>query len=246
MPNQPDVLTQLNDRKSVRVFQDRPIAPQERRQIITAALQAPTAGNQMLYTILDIQSQEKKQRLARLCDNQPFIAQAPLVLIFLADCRRWTDIYRAAGLEPRKPQYSDLILALADALIAAQNTVVAAHALNLGSCYIGDIVEQHQEVTSLLTLDPWVVPAAMLVYGYPTEQQIQRRKPPRFDPRYIVQTDSYSPLSETQIRQMFQERSGRDDFDFDHYIQGVYQRKHISEFALEMARSVEIYLKAFA
>ena len=44
----------LWDRKSVRAFQERPIDAQDRRAILLSALQAPTAGNQLLYTILDI------------------------------------------------------------------------------------------------------------------------------------------------------------------------------------------------
>lgn len=47
-------------------------------------MQAPTAGNQMLYTILQITDQNLKERLAETCDHQPFIAKAPLVLVFLA------------------------------------------------------------------------------------------------------------------------------------------------------------------
>ena len=43
-------------------------------------MQAPTAGNQMLYTILDITDAALKARLADLCDHQPFIADAPVVL----------------------------------------------------------------------------------------------------------------------------------------------------------------------
>ena len=84
-----DVIRQLLERKSVRVYEDREIGETEKQMILEAACQAPTAGNQQLYTILDITDKEKKEALAVLCDNQPFIAKAPLVLIFLADCRKW-------------------------------------------------------------------------------------------------------------------------------------------------------------
>ena len=80
-----DVIHQLRDRKSVRAYLDKPIAPEDRRAILEAACAAPTAGNQQLYTILDITDQRLKDTLAETCDHQPFIAQAPLVLIFCAD-----------------------------------------------------------------------------------------------------------------------------------------------------------------
>ena len=88
--------------------------------LFQAAMQAPTAGNQMLYTILDITDAALKARLADLCDHQPFIADAPVVLVFVADCQRWYDGFAAAGCAPRPPREGDLLLAAADAAIAAQ------------------------------------------------------------------------------------------------------------------------------
>ena len=70
------------------------INPVPRQMILEAAVQAPTAGNQQLYTILDIQDPRQKAALVKTCDNQPFIAQAKLVLIFCADCRKWYEGFR--------------------------------------------------------------------------------------------------------------------------------------------------------
>ena len=128
------VIEQLHARKSVRVFENRPVEDDVKRTILETALQAPTAGNMALYTILDITDPEKKAALAKSCDNQPFIATAPLVLIFCADYRRWYDVFCRYVDEVRKPGMGDLFLAQADALIAAQNAVVAAQSLGVGSC----------------------------------------------------------------------------------------------------------------
>ena len=72
------ILSALTARKSVRVFTGDPITAEERAAILHAAFQAPTAGNQQLYTILDITDPALKATLADLCDHQPFIAKAPL------------------------------------------------------------------------------------------------------------------------------------------------------------------------
>ena len=73
------------------------ITPQEKQAILRAAFEAPTAGNQQLYTILDITDSALKQTLSETCDHQPFIAKAPMVLIFCADCQNgWTPIRPAA------------------------------------------------------------------------------------------------------------------------------------------------------
>jgi nitroreductase/FMN reductase (NADPH)/FMN reductase [NAD(P)H] len=71
------VIGELGARKSVRAFEERPIPAEVKREILRAAVEAPTAGNQQLYTILDITDQSLKNRLAVSCDNQPFIAKAP-------------------------------------------------------------------------------------------------------------------------------------------------------------------------
>ena len=89
-----EVLRQLHERKSVRVYEDRPVEQDVKRQILEAAIQAPSAGNMALYTILDITDPDIKAALAKSCDDQPFIATAPMVLIFCADYRRWFEVFR--------------------------------------------------------------------------------------------------------------------------------------------------------
>ena len=160
-----EVLQQLYTRKSVRAFEETEISPQEKQAILQAAFEAPSAGNQQLYTILDITDSDLKQALSETCDHQPFIAKAPMVLVFCADCQKWLDAFSACGCAPRRPGPGDLLLAAADACIAAQNAVTAAQSLGIGSCYIGDILENCEQHRALLHLPEYVVPAAMLVFG---------------------------------------------------------------------------------
>ena len=101
-----DTVRQLYERKSVRVFEDTPVPPDAVQTVLTAAAMAPTAGNQQLYTVLHITDQHLKDALSESCDHQPFIATAPLVLIFCAACRAWaTCCWRSAipTLQPRTP-----------------------------------------------------------------------------------------------------------------------------------------------
>lgn len=240
-----ETIKQLHERISVRAFEDKAISDDIKNEILECAFQAPTAGNQMLYTILDITDQTLKDSLAVSCDNQPFIAKAPIVLVFLADCRRWYDTYSFAGASPREPEAGDILLACQDALIAAQNAVVAAQSFGLGSCYIGDILENAEKHRTLLDLDKYTIPISMLVMGYPTEQQKNRAKPKRFDRKYIVQENTYKRLSEEQIRDMFAESHSDQDFDFDDYIRKFCDRKYMSDFSREMSRSARVYMKEF-
>lgn len=238
-----DIIQSLYNRKSVRVFTEATVAPEVKHAILEAAAQAPSAGCQQLYTILDITDPALKATLADTCDHQPFIAKAPVVLVFCADCRKWYDAYLAAGCEPRTPGVGDLLLACADAVIAAQNAVVAAESLGLGSCYIGDIMELCKEHRRLLNLPQWVFPAAMLVMGYPTQQQKDRLKPERFDLSYIVHENGYHGMDEAELRKMFAGRT--DGRDYESWMRAFCDRKYNSDFAREMSRSVGEYLHDF-
>lgn len=237
------VITQLFDRKSVRVFTDREISPQDKALILDAAAQAPTAGNQQLYTILDITDQTIKEQLADSCDHQPFIAQGKLVLVFCADCLKWYDAFRSAGCQPRKPGAGDLMLAVCDAVIAAQNAVVAAESLGIGSCYIGDIMENCELQKKILSLPDYVFPVAMLVFGYPTEQQRARPKPPRSPRQYIVHENGYRRMDSKDLKAMLEVKTNQPDYE--KWIQAFCNRKYQSDFSREMTRSVEKYLDEY-
>ena len=238
-----EIIASLRARKSVRAYLNKPIPSEAKQAILEAACQAPTAGNQQLYTIIDVTDQSLKDRLAVSCDNQPFIAAAPLVLIFCADCRKWLRAYEEAGLSPRLPSAADLTLAVIDAAIAAQNAVVAAESLGIGSCYIGDILEQRETHQAMLNLPPYVVPAVMLVLGYPTEQQQERPKPARCAMKHIVHENAYRDMDGAELREMFSPRAGEKGFDA--FMGAFCNRKYMSDFAMEMTRSVRAYLQDF-
>ena len=238
-----ETIRQLYARKSVRAFADRPIEEPVVQTILEAATMAPSAGNQQLYTILRITDPALLERLADSCDHQPFIARGKLVLVFCADCLKWYDAFASVGCAPRKPGPGDLLLAMDDALIAAQNAVVAAEAFGIGSCYIGDIMENIEAQRDILGLPDYVFPAALLVFGYPTEQQSQRRKPRRVDLRYIVQENRYRRLDGAQLKAMLEGKAP--DGQYVEWMEAFCRRKYNSDFAREMSRSVAAYLAQY-
>ena len=236
-------IQQLIARKSVRVFTDKPIAPEAVSAILEAAVNAPTAGNQQLYTIINVTDPKLKEQLAESCDHQPFIANAPLVLVFCADCRKWYNAFLEYGCDPRKPGVGDLMLAVSDTNIAAQNAVVAAQSLGIGSCYIGDIMENAEQQRQLLNLPEYVFPAAMLVFGYPTAEQMERPKPPRSPMEQIVHENTYRDMDAEELKQMLSVKTGLREFE--EWIRAFCNRKYNSDFSREMTRSVEMFLEEY-
>lgn len=248
----------LLQRRSVRAYAPRPVTEHVRGLILQAAMRAPTAGNLMLYSVIDVRNQDAKDTLARTCDNQPFIAQAPLVLLFLADYQKWVDYFQACGVGElcRRqgapllwPQEADLLLACCDALIAAQTAVVAAESIGLGSCYVGDIMENYEVHRELFQLPQYAFPICLVCFGYPRGGEPRRPLTTRFSTEYVVFEDRYRALSESELRRMFDsedaQASGQARAADEEGSPGarVYRRKFSAEFSREMRRSVRKMLE---
>ena len=134
-------------------------------------------------------------------------------MVFLADVQRWYDYYRISnveeycrrtGMEYREPNLSDLFISVSDALIAAQNVVIAAESLGIGSCYIGDVMENYEIHRELLGLPEYAFPIAMLCLGYyPDDHKPIVR--PRFDQQYFVFEEKYHRLNAEELTAMFAE-----------------------------------------
>jgi nitroreductase len=249
------VIETLLSRKSVRAYEKRAIEPDVRAAILKATLRAPTAGNMMLYSIIEVADQRLKDRLVKTCDNQPFIARAPMVWLFLADYQRWQDYFHHSHVEKleqplRAPEEGDLFLACCDALIAAQNAVIAAESFGVGSCYIGDIMENYEAHKEMFDLPQYVFPICLLVFGYPTQQQKERKMTSRFDQKFILFENRYRQLELAEFDEMFAERErqmprGAAMDGIDNFGQAMYRRKFSSDFSVEMSRSVREWLKGW-
>ena len=244
-------------RRSTRSYDPKPLEQAEKDAILQAAIRAPTAGAMMLYSIIEIEDQALKDRLVDSCDHQPFIATAPYLLLFVADYQRWVDLYAAAGCEerahelgiaPRPPSEGDLVLALMDALIAAQTAVIAAQSLGIGSCYIGDIIENWETHRDLFCLPRYTFPAALLCFGYPGEIP-DRPQTARFERKFVVHQNRYQRFSPEELNEVFLP-FGRHSFEEHEYANGArnpvqfnYIRKFTAAFSVEMERSVRAMLE---
>jgi len=254
------VLETIRQRKSVRAYEDKPLPEDVRDMILKSAVRAPTAGNMMLYSIIEVSDQKAKNKLVETCDNQPFIARAPLVLVFLADYQRWVDYFKVSGVEQLctekgvpmvKPEEGDLFLACCDALIAAQTAVIAAESMGVGSCYIGDILENYEVHREMFDLPQYAIPICMVCFGYPSQEQRERERTERFGEEFIVFKNRYRHLGEDEFKEMYagtHERMMAGNAEMrDQPNVGIrmYKRKFSAEYAVEMRRSVRAILEAW-
>jgi nitroreductase len=250
----------IEKRSSIRGYSSQPLTQEERDAILNAAFRAPTSGAMMLYSIIEIEDQSIKDRLSEI-SQQAFIGKAPYLLLFLADCQRWMDVYVHSGVEARclelgipfrSPHAGDLLLACSDALVAAQNAVIAAESMGIGSCYVSDILKQHEVHRELFNLPRYVLPLTLVSFGHPANPGATRRLIPRFDRRFIVHTDHYRHIEREEVGEMFQlfeEQSGMHwqlSPDSENFGQENYLRKFNSDLMIEVNRSVNEMLKNWA
>lgn len=249
-----ETLDIIEQRSSTRQFaQDVEITDEQREAVLHAASRAPSAGAMMMYSIIDIRRQETLDRLAVLCDNQPMIAKAPWALVFVVDYCKWIDLFEhigcydhdfiaRTGIDPKfTPGLGEFAIAAQDAVIAAQNAVIAAEAVGLGSCYIGDVVENAEEMGDLLGLPAYTVPLSMLILGAPAKDRPATPHPTVnlvMPERYRRADEATLDAQVAEMDAMFRPHATRPG----ERVLDIYTRKHTSDFMDEMGRSMEIWL----
>ena len=87
------------------------------------------------------------------------------------------------------------------------------------------------------------MPAAMVVFGYPTAQQQAREKPRRRALPHIVHENGYRRMDAGELERMLSYNAGQRPYT--EWLQAFCARKYNSDFSREMSRSVSEYLKAF-
>jgi len=252
-----ETLNTIFNRTSLRKFSDKQVTQEEIDLIIKSAIRAPSAGNLMMYSMILIENKETLETLSHTCDEQPFIKTASFALVFVVDYQKLYDYFAESnflsycleqGLQPEYPELSDLLLGSQDAMAAAQNAVIAAESLGIGSCYIGDIIENYETHRELLQLEDLSFPLGMLVFGhYPENHKPKIRS--RFDEKYVVFKETYRKLDREELFDMYSERQNRfvpgNKLGANNAAQLIYGMKFGSKFVLEMRRSVEVAFKAW-
>ena len=240
-----EVLKTLDLRRSTRKYLDKEISESDKQAILEAIINAPTAGNMVLYNIIDVTDEAKKDKLSVLCDDQPFIKNGSMVLMFVSGAYRWYKAYNEINNTDLKPTLADYYLAMADAHIAAQNAVIAAESVGIGSCYIGDIVENYESIKEMFNLPEYVNPVCLLVFGHKKEGPIPAR-PKRFNLDDVVFDNQYSSKAVDVFKNKFKHLPSSEQAEMvSKLVNGTFNRKQNAEFFKEMNRSLTLMVSEY-
>ncbi len=158
--------------------------------LMIAAQSASSSSNLQMWSAVAVEDGARKARLADAAGQQNFIKQAPLFLIFLADMAMLADVAKGRQQALDGIDYLDTFLVAAfDAVLAAQNALIAAESMGLGAVFIGAIRNQPEKVIAELRLPEHVFPIVGLCVGVPDLTRRKSSRVCRFPP-YCIENNT--------------------------------------------------------
>jgi nitroreductase len=194
-----EVLALQLARRSVRRFGPRPVTDDELTALVAAAQSAPTSSNLQPWSVVAVRDPARKARLAALAGGQDFVAAAPLFLVWVADLGRARRLAERAGTEVSATDYLETtLIGFVDTALAAQNAVLAAASLGLGSVFVGAVRNHPAEVAAELRLPPHAVAAFGLAVGAPDPDEPAGVKP-RLPQAAVLHREQYDAGADRHI-----------------------------------------------
>jgi len=151
-----DTIKAIHNRRSVRNYQDKPVADELITKILAAGMAAPSARNQQPWEFVVITDKIILEKIPSINPFTQMAAKAPLAILICGNLE----------LETTSGYW------VIDCAAATQNMLLCAHALGLGAVWTGTYPneERMDGYTELLSIPEFVIPHSLIVVGYPVEQ----------------------------------------------------------------------------
>ena len=219
-------LTGLAAHRSHRAFTAEPVPPALLRALLASAFSAPAKSDLQQSCVVHASNHSVQARIASLIPSMPWIADAPVLLVFCGDNRRIRRICELRGTPFANDHLDSFLNAAVDAGLVMAGFIHAAQAAGLGCCPLSAVRNHAAAIAEMLALPDYVFPVAGMVAGYPArERKITPRLPldafvhaERYDDteleRWIESYDArrHAALPLNPDRQRDPDRFGRADF----------------------------------
>ena len=198
VPDQLEALGELRrmaEHRSHRRFATAAVGADLLRLLIACALSAPSKSDLQQADVIHVADRDKVRAIAALIPDMPWIADAPVFLVFCGNNRRTRQVGEWRGKPFANDHLDHFMNAAVDAGIVMTTFIRAAEAVGLGTCPISAVRNKPREVSTLLGLPDWVFPVAGLTVGYPAGEG---RITPRLPLDVTVHTDRFD---ESRVRE---------------------------------------------
>ncbi|MBL8646757.1 MAG: nitroreductase family protein [Sphingosinicella sp.] len=193
-----DTIARILAHRSVRAYLPGALPEHTVETLVAAAQSASSSSNLQVWSVVAIADADKRQRLAALAGGQKHIEEAPLILLWVADLARAQRLADDAG-EPSEgfDFLESYTVAVVDAALAAQNAVLAAESLGLGTVYIGALRNHPEEVAAIAGLPPRAFVVFGLVVGRP-DPALPAAVKPRLPQSVVLHRETYTLESQIE------------------------------------------------
>jgi FMN reductase (NADPH) len=181
------VIDTMLQRKSIRKYTAEQPSDEVIETIVRAGQQAPFAF------------QSGSLLLSRDRKHNPF--SAPLLFTICVDIHRFELIMAQRGWETSCNDLFIMVLGIQDAALMAENMVIAAESLGMGSCFLGAWPFYAKKLKKQYQIPERVFPLVGLAMGYPAEDSPVR---PRYPLEYHLFENEYPDFDEKKIQHAMQ------------------------------------------
>ena len=157
-----DILDLIKKRRSIRKFKNIPILNKDIIDLIESGIYAPSGSNTQCYRFIIIENKEDIKFLAK--SKLWTIANAPLVIMVVANLLGCPYLYGKRSSEFDKLPYQDCAMAM-------QNICLVAESKKLGSCviHLSKNISNAIEIQKHFKLEPYHELMGLVLIGYPDE-----------------------------------------------------------------------------
>ncbi len=167
-----DLLHLIKSRRSVRRYKEKVVPKETILQILDVARWAPTGGNLQPWRFVVVTDPRLKEEIGRGARfyflKSHHVSEAPVLIVICGDMRK-SDWYKI------------------DCSLAGENLMIAAHALGLGSCWIG--IYDEEQVKEILNIPDHFAVVGLITLGYPAETP---EPSPRLDLEEVTSFNSFA------------------------------------------------------
>jgi nitroreductase/CTP:molybdopterin cytidylyltransferase MocA len=187
-------VAQMFRHRSRRTFRREPLAAGQLERLVDAARHASTSNFIQAYSVVAVSDPARRAECARLCGDQPHVAEAAVFAAICADLSKLAAACERHGTALQAGSFELFLQATIDAALLGQNLQLAAEAEGLGSCMIGGARNHPVALAALLGLPPGVFVVFGLTLGIPADDPLPRLRMPlggvlhreRYDPAAAV------------------------------------------------------------
>lgn len=184
----PAALAALLDRRVTRRYRAGDVPEPLLEALLAAAQSAPSKSDLQQYAVVVMRDPDRIRRIADWIGTMPWIASAPVFLVWCGDMRRGQRLCDLHGLPHANNNLDTFLNTAVDCALAMAAFMAAADAAGLGTCPISYVRSHIEKVTPLLGLPPGVFPVAGLTLGWPDGR---RPTSMRLPPAVVVHRERY-------------------------------------------------------